>query len=114
MSEYAPYSDTLSDQDTQCGFELIQVKNPHGQFAFSPEFVNAVVYRVNSTDRIIKFNNPVAGRPTYHHQRYGIWGDWDKRADWKPVGSISYPTPEWAVRARLPTRRRSRSDSWPM
>jgi hypothetical protein len=98
MADFHPYSDELTGREADLGFQLREVKNPHGEFAYSLPTVRAVVLPLGPSDRIIKLNNPTTGRPAYQHQRYGTW-TMTVRADWKPV-QVAFPSPELAIRSQ--------------
>jgi hypothetical protein len=100
MADEPLYSDVLTDEDRELGFQLLPTPNPLAGPRSQPEAVPAVVFRINRSDRIIKFHRPPAEKPRYRLQRFGIWpGQAWGRANWKPLSARSYPTPALALRA---------------
>lgn len=55
MSEL--YSDTLTDAESELGFQRVLVTNPNGGFYMNPNLVVAVVFRIGRGDRIIKLSS---------------------------------------------------------
>ena len=98
MNEYTLYSTELTDNETSLGFKLVDVTNPRGHFAYNPDTVSAVVFQLGPRDRIIKINNPMTGKQEYKHQTHGRYDfQDDSQAEWLPVSSFAYPTPESAI-----------------
>ncbi len=93
------YSTDLSEDEAKLGFKLVETANPRGEFAFEPKKVLAVVFDIDVSDRIIKMNNPITGKPTYHVQRFGTWGGEPMgKASWKPLNDMPYPTAQLAIK----------------
>jgi hypothetical protein len=98
--DWTSYSDQLTPEEEQLGFRVRDIVNPNSRFARHPRKVQAVVYDINSHDRIIKMRNRNTKIPTYHFQRFGAF-DRSRSCEnsaWLPLSDVGYPTLEMAVR----------------
>ena len=91
------YPTEITDNETTLGFQLRDIQNPDGHYAFSPSTVKAVVHELDQSNRIIKATDP-NGTMFYKHQIYGVWPfEPDAEPDWKPYGDTFDFTPEEAI-----------------
>lgn len=96
MTHEPVYSDQLTGDEARLGFEVREVANPAGHFAFTAARVPAVILALGRSDRLVKLNPPWGGA-AYQHERYGT-AEGAGGADWWPVHD-PYDTPEAALRA---------------
>lgn len=94
LETYALYSNELTAEERELGFELVEVQNPDSRFA-NRAALQAVAYRFSEVDQIIKMNVPVIGGHSYRHERLRPLGTSEPR--WVPVGSVVFPTAEQAL-----------------
>jgi len=82
------YSDQLSDQEREFGFEVIEVDN-HDRFAMEPDKIPAVIYRINSTDRVVKLSDHLRGG--YQIERYGRFDlrFQNDQFGWQPISQLN-------------------------
>jgi len=77
----------ISEEETNLGYEICEIDNPHKYGLLPAPTVVAIVFRLGESDRIIKVNTPNGGI-AYSHQRYGLY-DWQEERggepNWKPV-----------------------------
>src|SRR3954471_8047039 len=93
LPSFAVYSNELTDEERELGFELVEISN-----LASPDHVNlipAVAYRIGTTDRIVKMQGRIVGGGSYRHERSRPIGTGD--SVWLPVGFIVFPTAEQAM-----------------
>ena len=97
----ADYGDTLTKEEENWGYQLLDVENPSDRESDCP-IVKAVVYKLGQSDRIIKVVT-VDGSCRYKHQRYGRIGtSIATPPDWLTVGDMAFATPAMAIRMIKP------------
>jgi hypothetical protein len=99
MSEGPQYSDEITQAEQRLGFTRQTLASPnYGEDLFALPSVQAVVYDLGPSDRIIKVDAGV-----YKHEAYGVLGSQPpEKAAWLPVGTMYYTDPAEAVNlARL-------------
>lgn len=98
--DWKSYSDQLTPEEQQLGFRLREIIDPNGRYARQPKKVQAVVYEINSHDRIIKVKNRNTKTLTYHFQRFGTFdpSPSPENAAWLPLSDVGYPTLEMPKR----------------
>ncbi|NLX98533.1 MAG: hypothetical protein GXY83_20430 [Rhodopirellula sp.] len=100
MLDWKSYSDPLTPEEERLGFRLREIVNPNTRFADHPKKVQAVVYDINTHDRIIKLKNRNTKTSTYHFQRFGVFDQSQSCEDaaWLPLSDVGYPTLAMAAR----------------
>ncbi len=100
MSDWKSYSDQLTPEEEQLGFRLREIVDPNNRYTRQPKKVQAVVYDLNSHDRILRVRNPNTQTSAYHFQRFGVFdqGQSDENAAWLPLSDVGYPTLEMPKR----------------
>lgn len=91
MSAEEIYPMELFDVEKELGFQVVDVENPKGHYAFEPASVPAVVLIIDDNNRIIKMNDPISGHYDYCHQRFGVAKalfnfDKNTKPKWNPTG----------------------------
>jgi hypothetical protein len=76
----------LTDQEREVGFAVKKIENPDGHYAGYPPMIDAVVYTLSPSRRIVKRLLP-EGRVGYQLQRHG-------RYSFNPPGTVSSWLPD--------------------
>jgi hypothetical protein len=99
MSVRELYPSDITELEYQAGFKVMPIANPHRHFAYSRPTIDAVVYPLDQSHRLIKMRDPLLGDVSYKLQRYGKSSnskEWEK-ADWLPVGDTADQDPCIAI-----------------
>jgi hypothetical protein len=93
LPSFALYSNELTDEERELGFELVEVSDLASRGRSSQ--IPAVAFRMSDSDRIVKMQVRIIGGVSYRHERLrqidtGV-------AVWLPVGAVVFPTAEQAL-----------------
>jgi hypothetical protein len=88
----------LTDLEREVGFVVRKIENPDGHYAGYPPTIDAVVYSLSPSRRIVKLLLP-EGRIGYQLQRYGRYSFKPPGAasSWLPDQNFSVPDPAFVV-----------------
>jgi hypothetical protein len=98
MTDHDLFPSDITPEEIAAGFSVQEIDNPSGHYAFSPPTIQAVVFPLEPSDRIVKMWNPVHNHVEYKRQRYGTWA-WDKtgQPEWLPFGDTTDYDPNDAI-----------------
>lgn len=84
--ELIMYPTNLTEREKKLGFRILQMSNPKSLYIGEPATVDAVVYELDQSNRIVKIEW-TDGSVRYSHQRLiTMTRQHQSCSEWKPVG----------------------------